>query len=348
MSRLAWVGIDVAVAKGKALPVCVVTREDGVLQPLSLLSTELKHPVGTGNPSMLDSQARREFALRTADYLKSVERYFQVDIQCIAIDAPREPAESGRRACERGLDALNISCYPTPSIDTFDSIIKKGQRHLASGGPVARLPNGFQLWMLAGFELFSVLGRQWECLEVYPHAIVRQLGVTGRHKSKLDGYQEQLNRVAQQTGWEADRLSAHLKRSVRGDNHDKLDAYMSAWVASLYPDSVEACGEPLTDVIWLPDVRTSEHLTLDKPPASRVQDAGDEFCSGGGKTTQIGYINRNSQICWGSRGVPGNDHCQVSYKLECRHCGEHYGANGSDIFHRKCPACQSGAPGIAY
>ena len=72
--------------------------------------------------------------------------------------------------------------------------------------------------------------------------------------------------------------------------------------------------------------------------------------SGSGKTTSIGYINRNNQIVHGTRGVEGNDHCQVSYKPECleQGCGFEYGANGSDIFQRKCPKCQGGKPGIKY
>ena len=66
------------------------------------------------------------------------------------------------------------------------------------------------------------------------------------------------------------------------------------------------------------------------------------------KSTQVGYINRNRQENHGTRGRPGNDHLQVAYKLLCRDCGYCYGANGSDIHLRKCPACQGGAPGIDY
>ncbi|MFA0256074.1 hypothetical protein [Vibrio breoganii] len=74
------------------------------------------------------------------------------------------------------------------------------------------------------------------------------------------------------------------------------------------------------------------------------------FKSGGTKTTQIGYINRNNQKNHGTRGVAGNDHGQVSYKLECLQsgCGAIYGANGTDVFQRKCPKCQGGLPGIGY
>ena len=73
-----------------------------------------------------------------------------------------------------------------------------------------------------------------------------------------------------------------------------------------------------------------------------------EFRAGSTKTTRIGYENPNRQRVHGTRGIAGNDHGQVSYKLECLDCGHCYGANGTDIFQRKCPDCQGGRPGIEY
>ena len=72
--------------------------------------------------------------------------------------------------------------------------------------------------------------------------------------------------------------------------------------------------------------------------------------NGSTKTTQIGYVNRNNQKNLGTRGVKGTDHGQYSYKLECLEncCGLEYGANGTDIFQRKCPRCQGGNEGIEY
>ena len=72
--------------------------------------------------------------------------------------------------------------------------------------------------------------------------------------------------------------------------------------------------------------------------------------SGNTQTTQIGYVNRNNQKVHGTRGVAGNDNCQYSYKMECmvEGCGYIYGANGTDIFQRKCPRCQGGKPGIEF
>lgn len=46
--------------------------------------------------------------------------------------------------------------------------------------------------------------------------------------------------------------------------------------------------------------------------------------------------------------MPGNDHGQVVYVLRCNDCGQEYGANGSDIFFRRCPAHDNGGPGLPY
>jgi len=74
------------------------------------------------------------------------------------------------------------------------------------------------------------------------------------------------------------------------------------------------------------------------------------YRSGSTSTTTIGYINRNSQKVHGTRGIGGTDHGAYSYKLECLEvdCGYEYGANGTDIFQRKCPRCQGGNEGIEY
>jgi len=70
--------------------------------------------------------------------------------------------------------------------------------------------------------------------------------------------------------------------------------------------------------------------------------------SGTTETTSIGFVSVQDQKVHGHRNHPGTDHCQTAYKLECLKCGTVYGANGSDIFQRKCPSCQGGAPGIEF
>ncbi len=63
-------------------------------------------------------------------------------------------------------------------------------------------------------------------------------------------------------------------------------------------------------------------------------------------TTEPGYTNRNGQVVIRGTDLPGTDHYQYIYVLRCGACGYEYGANGSDIFQRKCPNCQGGAPGL--
>jgi hypothetical protein len=68
-----------------------------------------------------------------------------------------------------------------------------------------------------------------------------------------------------------------------------------------------------------------------------------------GKTTHPGYLNRNGQVVVRSSGLAGTDHRQYVYVLRCTQpgCGREYGANGSDLFQRRCPHCQGGAPGLS-
>jgi hypothetical protein len=65
-------------------------------------------------------------------------------------------------------------------------------------------------------------------------------------------------------------------------------------------------------------------------------------------TTAIGYVNRNGQTVVEATELPGTDHLQKIYVLRCGRCGYEYGANGSDIFERRCPRCDGGRPGLPY
>lgn len=62
-------------------------------------------------------------------------------------------------------------------------------------------------------------------------------------------------------------------------------------------------------------------------------------------TTQVGFVNPHGQVTIRNTGAPGTDHYQYVYQLACSHCGHVYGANGTDIHERLCPACQEGRPG---
>ncbi len=69
---------------------------------------------------------------------------------------------------------------------------------------------------------------------------------------------------------------------------------------------------------------------------------------GEGATTRPGYVNRNNQTVLRATTLRGNDHGQYVYVLKCGACSAEYGANGSDIFQRRCPECMGGMPGLEY
>ena len=56
-------------------------------------------------------------------------------------------------------------------------------------------------------------------------------------------------------------------------------------------------------------------------------------------TTAIGYRNKNNQTVVRRTDKRGTDYGQTVYELRCGDCGSKYGANGSDIWLRRCPYC---------
>ena len=67
-----------------------------------------------------------------------------------------------------------------------------------------------------------------------------------------------------------------------------------------------------------------------------------------GYSTRPGYVNARGQVVIRNTGLPGTDRSQTVYQLGCSLCGHVYGANGSEIHHRRCPLHDHGAPGLAY
>jgi hypothetical protein len=246
----AYAGIDVAFAKRKRLPIVVCSHFDGSVTPFPLRSHCLLPPAGKGN---------EEFAEQVAQYLKTIEVTFGVEIQRIGIDAPSAPKTAGskRRQCEIGLDRRHISCITTPSDSEFDDLRRRAAEHLANGGSESELTGANQLWMMIGFALFSKLSEFWECIEVFPQAIAATLNANDIHKSKTDGLRAQLRAIAHHTRWPDSGGVQDLARVGFGSLHDKLDAYMAAWIASLDDQQREPIGVSPSDVIWVPRMNSS-------------------------------------------------------------------------------------------
>jgi len=253
----AFAGIDVAFAKRKRLPIVVCRRLGIQLEPLPLRNAAAKPPVGKGNARILDPDTVQNFADETAAYLRRIESEFGISIKRIAIDAPSAPKEtnSTRRQCEVALDQRQIRCITTPSTLEFKALRKRAADHLGSHGPESRIPGANQLWMLVGFELFGRLRSDWECIEVFPQAIAVTLNAHSIHKSDPRGVLAQLNAVSRYTNWHPKVEVAMLSDIAYGSCHDRLDAYLAAWIASLDERDRIAIGQKPNDAIWLPRVQ---------------------------------------------------------------------------------------------
>jgi hypothetical protein len=258
MSRTAYVGIDVACAKKKRLPLAVCVHSVGCLETIPRRDWPRRPPLGEGNLMAIETEFQERFAADTVGYLREVEARFSIKIQRIAIDAPSDPrsATAQGRRCELALGEAHISYFRTPSWAEFEDIHRQVEKHVSGGGRESHLPHANKLWMLVGFALFKSLRQQWECLEVFPQAIVHAIGADGPHKSSRKGYEGQLAAAARNTSVTTAQLASKLNAACFGSRHDRLDAYLSAWVASLDFHEREAFGVPPDDAIWVPKQNT--------------------------------------------------------------------------------------------
>jgi hypothetical protein len=147
--------------------------------------------------------------------------------------------------------------------------------------------------------------------------------------------------------------SAHFP--VEGRTADQQDAYCTAaWLADaaasgslsteLRPSltaSEAAVAQVEGWILGVPGELPSVEKRARKPRSNTAK-------SSSGKTTEKGYVNRNGQEVLRGTDLAGNDHNQVVYVLKCQACGNRYGANGSDIWQRRCPDCGGGAAGLAF
>jgi hypothetical protein len=251
-----YVGIDVASAVGKRLPICVVSGG----HPLTPLMIP-KHlarliPRGVGNREITEATPFYKAAHGVVSAIDRIAIEMGWRVERIALDAPAAPPATGSRASENELGRVGLSSFRTPPASAWAGIREKCVNHFSNGGSAANLPHANKIWMLLGFQLFAFLKSDLrvEVLEVYPFAIVRALLPACKHKSTEEGYRDQLVAVSTHTGWEPQKLEARLKATVPGSRHDRLDAFMAAWVASLPRGRRRAFGNAQRpdDAIWVP------------------------------------------------------------------------------------------------
>jgi hypothetical protein len=144
---------------------------------------------------------------------------------------------------------------------------------------------------------------------------------------------------------------------IDGRTIDQHDAYsIAAWLARAERDgSLATAFNPRLSPLELRTAQV-EGWILGMPDRGKSGQAGvtrDQTRTSvrrrhSAKTTEPGYKNKNEQEVLRATSQPGNDHNQLVYVLRCRVCGREYGANGSDIWQRRCPYCQGGASGPTY
>jgi hypothetical protein len=136
-----------------------------------------------------------------------------------------------------------------------------------------------------------------------------------------------------------------------GDQHDAYS--IAAWLSQADRDG--RLGEFLQPNLtpserptalfegWILGVREKRKSSSPGP----VRRTAMSFRKGKG-TTEPGYRNAKGQVVLRRTEKQGNDHNQKVYVLRCDDCSHEYGANGSDIWLRRWPACQGGAEGLSY
>ena len=97
------------------------------------------------------------------------------------------------------------------------------------------------------------------------------------HKSKQGAVDAQLSEAARYTGWPVDEKDALAFTDIAfAPAHDRLDAYLSAWVAALPEEDRVALGSLPVDVIWVPKVKDSKFV---KPTISKTSLPGKTTAS---------------------------------------------------------------------
>ena len=210
-----YVGIDVACAARKRLPICVVSAG----QPLTPLAIP-KHlgaaiPRGIGNKEITAVAPFREAALGVASSIHRIAVEMGWHVERVAVDAPAAPPASNPRASENELKRLGLPSFRTPAAGEWDGIKQKCVEHLGSGGSTATLPHANQIWMLFGFELFST-PQGWSRDRGHRSVpVCHRPGIATGVRAQVDG--EGISRSARR-GRNAHRVeTARPRTQTRGD-----------------------------------------------------------------------------------------------------------------------------------
>ena len=193
------------------------------------------------------------------------------------------------------------------------------------------------------------------CLIVYHHHTRRK----GGHHSEIDHWADRL-RGDGFTTVDALRAKPYSPRvfflldapaDIR-PRAEQIALHWHPWITwhpdpNMKGDIISACFGRLSSATPSGGVVEQSFMIDDVPAIPTVAPSLSSRRKGKGTTT-IGYVNRNDQEVIRPTGIRGTDHGQYVYVLRCRTCSHEYGANGSDIFLRRCPKHDGGATGLPF
>lgn len=115
------------------------------------------------------------------------------------------------------------------------------------------------------------------------------------------------------------------------------------------PDAIGSIDEIRTRALQAMSAQEGPEPAAHKAASLPSRRAPAKARSARGKTLEIGRVNRNGQELIRATDMPGNHVNQKLYVMRCTvaGCGHEYGANGADVWLRKCPRCQGGQPGLS-
>jgi hypothetical protein len=213
-------------------------------------------PRGVGNKEITAAAPFRGAALGVVRAISQILDETGWHVERTAVDAPAAPPAAGSRASESELGRLGLSSFRTPTVSAWTSIRQMCADHLRSGGSAATLPTPTKSGCSSASSSSHpsrAVSRRKSSRCIHSPSFERCYH-RAQHKTTEQGYRDQLNAVAARTGWEPLKLESRLKLAVSGSRHDRLDAFMAAWVASLPPERRRAFGDAQRpdDAIWVP------------------------------------------------------------------------------------------------
>jgi hypothetical protein len=180
-----------------------------------------------------------------------------------------------------------------------------------------RLGPRVHFWPFDGWDIRA--GRS-AIAEVYPALWSRGFANEGRTGDQHDGFS----------------IAAWLLRADRGGS---LKGFFNPTLTPSERSTAEVEG-------WILGISGSSQT--EEPDQAKAKFRTDAMRDSTRRTTEPRYTNRNGQTVLRKTAEHSNDHNQRVNVLRCGACAHEYGANGSDIFQRRCPKSQGGAMGLAY